>query len=112
MLNNATLKAIERGTLGLSYSLSKEAKTAVILPGLKSSSLMSFDKLCNDDYDVLLTKQKMYAVKKNENFLEGTRTFSDKLWDIPTYKSSISPCSLQDTPRQPDSMLSHYRVHQ
>ena len=40
----------------------------------------------------------MYAVKKNEIVLEGTRNFSDKLWDIPVYNSNILPCSLQDTP--------------
>ena len=56
MPNNATLKATERGRLGLSHSLSEEAKTAVILPGLKISSLISFGKLYDDDCDVLLKK--------------------------------------------------------
>ena len=56
MPDNATLKATEHGGLALSDSLSKEAKAAVILPGY---SLISFGKLCDNDCDILLTKQKI-----------------------------------------------------
>ena len=98
MPNNLTLKATERGGLDLSGSLSKEVKATVILPGLKSSSLVSFGKLYDDDCDISLTKQKMDAVNKNEIVLESTQNFNDKLWDIPIYKTNISPCSLADTP--------------
>ena len=99
MPNNATLQATERGELDFSRSLSGKARTAVILPGLKSASLISFGKLCDDNCDVLLTKRKMYAVKKDEIVMEGDRNFGDKLWDIPIQKTKLSPIRLDSTPR-------------
>jgi hypothetical protein len=99
MPNNDTLQATERGELDFSCSLSEKARTAVILPGPKSASLISFGKLCDDNYEVLLTKHKMYAVKNNKIILEGNRNFGDKLWDIAVQKTKLSPFPLDTTPR-------------
>ena len=99
MPNNATLQATEQGELNFSTSLSKTARTAVILPGLKSSSLISFGKLCDDGCDILLKENKMYAVKDDEIVLEGDRNFRDNLWDIPIQKTKLSPSILTTTPQ-------------
>ena len=110
MPNNATLQATERGELEFSKSLSKKARTAVILPGLKSSSLISFGKLCDDDCDILLNRHKMYAVKNDEIVLEGDRNFGDKLWDIPVQKTKLSPSILSTTPQHAGLYSQHYVV--
>ena len=109
MPNNATLQATERGELHFSKSLSENARTAVILPGLKSSSLISFGKLCDDDCDILLNKRKMYAVKNDEIVLEGDRNFRDRLWDIPVQKTELSPTIITNTP-QHAGLYNNYSV--
>ena len=111
MPNNATLKATKRGRLGVSHSLSKEAKAAVILPGLNSSSLISFGKLCDDDCNVLLKKQKMYAVKKNEIVLEGIQFFLINYGIFPFITPTYRRVPLLIHRVMPDSMLSHSRVN-
>ena len=53
-------------------------------------SLISIGQLCDDNYDELLNKKKLYAFKENELILEGNRKNSDGLWDIPVQKQSIT----------------------
>ena len=68
----------------------------MILPGLKSASLISIGQLCDDDCDVLLNKTKLVAIKDNKIILKGTRNYSDGLWDIPIYKRRISEQNYPD----------------
>ena len=61
----------------------------MILPHLKSALLISIDQLCDDNCDVVLNKEKLYAFKQSKLILEGNRNFSDGLWDIPVQKQEI-----------------------
>ena len=81
--DKTTLSITKQGTLQLSPSLSQNAKQANILPGLANASLLSIGKLCNDDCTAIFTKHNFYVVKNNSVLLEGTRNWSDGLWDIP-----------------------------
>ena len=88
--NNSTISVTSQGQLPLSESLSTQAKNAMILPGLKSASLISIGQLCDDGCNVLLNNKKLYAIKDKTLVLEGDRNYSDGLWDIPIFKTSIS----------------------
>ena len=66
--DNSILRATRKGTLPLPSSLCKTAKTASIAPGLNNSSLLLIQKFCDDEYNVLFTKRKMYAVKDKKWF--------------------------------------------
>ena len=87
--NNSTITVTKQGDLPLSTQLSPAARSAMILPGLKSASLVSIGQLCDDDCDVLLNKKKLIAIKNKKIVLQGTRNYSDGLWDIPIYKKTI-----------------------
>ena len=71
--NNATIASTERGQLPLSSLLSKEAKTAQILPQLASSSLISLGQLCDDNCVILLHKKVLLAIENKEIVLKGIR---------------------------------------
>ena len=62
----------------------------MILPGLKSASLISIGQLCDDNCDVFLNKHTLLEVKDEEVILEGTRNQADGLWDITVQKTSIT----------------------
>ena len=62
----------------------------MILPGLKSALLISIGQLCDDGCNVLLNNKKLLAIKNKAIILKGDRNYSDGLWDIPIYKTSIS----------------------
>ena len=87
--NKQTILATKSGTLPLHHNLSNRAKKATILPGLKSTSLISLGQLFDDDCDVLLQKQKMFVVKDKHIIMQGTRNSNDGLWDIPIYKTKL-----------------------
>ena len=80
-----------QGILPLSAALSKEAKTATVLPQLQSSTLLSMGKICDDDNLVVFNKQKVRAfaaskeveklLDKQPILLEGRRNPVDGLWD-------------------------------
>ena len=74
----------------LSPELSSQARNAMILPGLKSASLISIGELCNDGCNILLSKWKLIVVKNKGIILEGNRNYSDGFWDISIHKTSIS----------------------
>ena len=84
-----TIRPTLQGQLLLSTKLSKQAQRATALPALKSSSLISLGQLCDDDCTVILDKNKMLAIKKNEIILRGRRNYLDGLWDIPIEKSRL-----------------------
>ena len=77
-----TITPTHTGTLALSNQLSSAAKMATVLPGLKTSSLISMGQLCDDDCNILLTKKHLFAVKNNHVVLTGRRNHHDGLWDI------------------------------
>ena len=61
-----TLQANKHGSLPLPSTLSPAATITIIVPDLKSSSLLSLGQLCDSGYNVLLNKQKMYSIKDKE----------------------------------------------
>ena len=87
--NKDTIDVTSQGQLPLSTLLSSRAKKAMILPGIKSASLISIGRLCDDNCTVLLNKRKLLAIKEKQMILEGSRNYSDGLWDIPIYKTDI-----------------------
>ena len=70
----------------------------MILPQLKSALLIPIGQFCDDNCDVLLNKNKLYAFKRRELVLEGNRNVSDGLWYIPVFKQSITPKNYALTP--------------
>ena len=67
----------------LSNQLSKVAQAAMILPSLKSASLISMEQLCDDGCKVVLDQHDLTVVKNYSVILQGMRNKSDGLWDIP-----------------------------
>ena len=94
--DNTVLTTDGTGTVPIDNTLSKEAKKAMILPELKSSSLISMGQLCDDDCLVVLSKKKLAAIKDNKIVLEGTRNKKDGLWDIPIYKTEITESNYEE----------------
>jgi hypothetical protein len=88
--NRKTIQATQKGQLPLSTKLSPQAQTAMILPQLKSASLISIGQLCDDNCDVLLNKHHLVAIKDKQVILTGVRNPYDKLWDIPVQKQAIT----------------------
>ena len=88
--NNNKIAITSQGLLPLSTDLSSRACNAMILPGLKSASLISIKQLCDDSCNVLLNECKLITVKNKRIILEGNRNYSNGLWDIPIHKTAIS----------------------
>ena len=88
--NNSTIGVTKIAQLPFSTDLSDRAKNAMILPGLKSASLVSIGQLCDDGVNVVFNKTKLVAIKNNKIILQGTRNLSDGLWDIPIHKKHIT----------------------
>ena len=80
--NGDTIAASSKGLLPISSTLSTQARTAMILPGLNSASFLSISQLCDDGCNIYLNKKIIIAVKDKEIILEGTRSYTDGLWDI------------------------------
>ena len=87
--NGKYITSSKQGELPLSDDLSPTARTATILPELKSSSLISLGRLCDDGCNIFLNYAKLYAIKNKKIVLEGTRNHRDGLWDIPIQKTKI-----------------------
>ena len=66
--DKTTLESNTGGKLLLSEHLSNTAQQVNILPGLKSSSLISLGKLCDDDCNVVLTKKNCLYPKITKSF--------------------------------------------
>ena len=69
--NKEKIQVTSQGILPLLSLLSTRATKAMILPGLKSASLISIGQSYDDDCDVLLNKSKLIAVKNKEIILQG-----------------------------------------
>ena len=89
--NNEVISSTQKGQIPLTSLLSKQARTASILPKLESSSLISLGQICDDGCTILLDDKRLTAFKADEIVLQGIRNPHDKLWDIPVTKSTISP---------------------
>ena len=83
--NNKFLKVTQWAQLPLHSFRSKEAKSAMILPGLKSALLISLGQLANDNCAIVLTNNQLLAIKNKKIILTGTRNKNDGLRDIPIY---------------------------
>ena len=60
---SSQINATQQDRLPLPSSLSKKASTAVVLPPLKNSSLISLGQLCDYNCKVILDKKKLYVEK-------------------------------------------------
>ena len=60
------LHGTEKGVLPFQPGLTHQACSAKVLPGLKSSSLISVGKLCDDGCKVLFDKQHMHVIKNKK----------------------------------------------
>ena len=79
----------------------------MILPALKSSSLVSLGQLCDDQCVVLLSNKDLHVIKDNKIIMQGKRNPTDGLWDIPiAHPSSHSRAFSQKTPHK-INQLSH-----
>ena len=87
--NNTTIAATKQGQLPLSKHISSTGSSAMVLLGLKSSSLMSLGQLYNDRCIIGLNSKRLVGVKNNNIVPKGTRNLEDGLWDIPLHKSTI-----------------------
>ena len=91
--NNATSKPTHNGNLPLQH-VSSRGSSSYILPGLTNANLVSVGQLCDDDCQVLFTKQQAIVSKNNKLVTIGTRNHQDGLWDIHFNEfSTTSPSS-------------------
>ena len=94
------ITANKNATIPLSNKLSKNAQSGHILPHLKSATLLSAGKLCDDGCDVILRQHDVHVIKHNtiidkvlkesDHILKGHRNHTNKLWNIPVEKSKLS----------------------
>ena len=87
--NDATITATKKGIIPLAPELSNEGKLAKILPGLKTASLISVGKLCDDGCEVKFNDKIMIAEKNDKIILTGYRNRRDGLYDIPIAKTTM-----------------------
>ena len=58
----------------------------MIILSLQSSSLISLGQLCDDNCNVVVTKDHLHAIKNGRIILQGKRNLHDGIWDIPLQK--------------------------
>ena len=51
---------------------------------------MSIGQLCDDGCSIVFNERNLVAIKNNKVILQGTRNYSDGLWDIPIHKKHIT----------------------
>ena len=92
--DSGTLQENKHVSLPLPSTLSPAATITTIVPGLKSSSLLSLGQLCDYGCSLFINKQNMYAIKDKEVVIEADRNHRYGLWDIiapsyPNEKTSV-----------------------
>ena len=97
--NAAQVHPSQSGQLPLSKHLSAKAKDATIVPQLKSSSLISLGKLCDDGCNVLLNKKDLKVFKNTKLILKGHRNLTDGT--IPIVAPTIYPGLCKRTSTSP-----------
>ena len=93
--NGNSIQANQEGYLHLSKDLNTVKKKVTILPELKSASLLSLGKLCDDNCNIFLDKNSMKVTKNNKCILTGIRNANDGLWDVPFRKHPNPKASIQ-----------------
>lgn len=93
------MKVIHEAILLLAPQLSKEATKAHILHNLKTGSLISVGKLCDNDCIALFSKYNVQIFKNGSLIIQGTRDATNGLWTIP-----LSPACNLETPHQSYTM--------
>ena len=96
--DSTALPSVGTGQLPLSSKISPAGKHALILPALKSASLISLGQLCDDGCTVVLNKNSLTAIKDDKILVQGVRNSQDGLWDIP-----LQPKASTQPPRSPVS---------
>ena len=86
----STLTSSKKGILPIP-GLSETAKTAHILPGLCSASLLSLGQLCDDGCEIVLSKNNIIINKNNITITTGKRNKQDGLWDVPFKTKQHTP---------------------
>jgi hypothetical protein len=71
-----------QGRLPLSPHLNDDAEEAFALDSLKTGTLISLAKLCDDDCIAIFNKYEVQIVKKDQIIIQGTR-MPNGLWSIP-----------------------------
>jgi len=77
--NSVAISSNKQGELPLSNQLSTKGKTAIVLPDLTSSSLVSLGQLCDDGCEINLDKHKLSVYKDEDLIIEGARNKTDGL---------------------------------
>ena len=90
--DGTSLNATFSGNLPIP-GLSPIATKGHVFNNLSSASLLSVGRLCDDDCEVLFTKNLVHATKHGNLILEGTRNKQDGLWDI-NLKQSIHKANI------------------
>ena len=84
--DNSKIKIKEVGQLNTSAKLGIIGKTASVVPGLKSASLISVGALCDDNCTVHFDKKEVRVIKNTELVMQGIRNPTDGLWELPFAK--------------------------
>ena len=74
--DNTDLATGGTGKIPLSNELSIAAQTAMILPTLKSASLISMGQLCDNECKVVLDRNNLAVVKNKNVILRGQRNIT------------------------------------
>ena len=82
--DNSTITADKKVILPLSEELSPEAQTTMMLPNLKSASLILIGQLCDNNCYVILNKDRLITIHNKK--VQGMRNRCDNLWDITVQK--------------------------
>ena len=82
MPNGSILTTNKQCTLHIP-TLSTNATSGYILPGLKKHSLISIAKLCDNDCIATFTKKDVTITKNNKSIWKGQRDNTTKLWMLP-----------------------------
>ena len=88
--NAQSITSKKQGQLTLHPSLSTQSQQAIVLPQLKSASLISLGQLCDDQCIVLLNKKKILVCKNNKEIINGHRNPNNGLWDIPIRSNYVN----------------------
>ena len=91
MPNSSVLIDDQVGELPLSQHLSTTAQKTRILSGLKSATLISLGQLADDGCTTTITTPELTVEKEGQIILRGKRNYHDGLYDIPIYKTDITP---------------------
>ena len=100
MPNGTILTTNKQCTLNIP-TLTTKATSAYILPGLKKHSLISIEKLCDDDCIATFTKHKVTITKNNQAIWTGDRDNTTNLWILPlTSNHQVNNVHTLDTVNQ------------